>query len=158
MEEFNHLENKPKKRSAYQHAIKLLSKKDYSIHKMTQKLEEKAYPQEEIESTIHELLEKKYLREDLYAEARVKGLMRKGYSPDYIQSRLNEENVQLSLDTIYDIFQEYSLTEEDQIKDLVRKKLILSPIEGKIDFNKKVKILRFLASKGHRVENIDHYL
>ena len=159
MDEFDtHTTQTPCKQTAYIHAVKLLAKKDYSEYKLRTKLRDKGFSAEEIDETINELLEKKYLREDYYAEARIKGLMNKGYSPSYIQSRLKEEFVEVSLDTIYSIFNEYELSEQDQIKKLVRKKLNGSAIEAPIDFNLKVKILRFLASKGHSVENVDQYL
>lgn len=149
---------KPCKRSAYSYAVKLLSKKDYSEFKLRTKLLEKNFTDSEANEAIEELISKKFLREDYYIEARVKGLMHKGYSPTHIQNRLKEEQVEASMSVIQDTFNEYKLTEEEQVEKLIIKKLGNSAIEAPLEFNAKMKLLRFLASKGHCGEIVDQVL
>lgn len=131
---------------AYTYLVKLLSARDYSEHKLREKLREKKYPADEIESSINEIKAKGYLREEVYAEARVKAFMNKGYSPDYIRQKLAQEHLTVTDEVIEDIFSEYHVSVEDQIDRLVRKKM-----HGKteFDFEGESKILRFLLSKGH---------
>ena len=74
------MEEKENTHTAYMDAIKLLAKKDYSEYKLRKKLKEKLHDSESIDEAIQEVTEKKYLREDYYIEARIRGLMRKNYS------------------------------------------------------------------------------
>lgn len=148
----------PSTKKAYQAAIRLLTRKDYSKHKLKSKLIEKGYDEIIVDELIQELVEKKFLREDYYAEARIKGLMNKGYSAYFIKSKLEQEEVYVSTDAIFEIYNEYNYSEEQQIKELIRKKLPRSANQTPLEFKDKVRILRFLSSKGHNVQNIDQYL
>jgi regulatory protein len=126
--------------------VKLLSYRDYSEHKLREKLREKKFPTDEGEKALNEIKEKGYLKEDLYTEARVKAFMHKGYSPDYIRQKLAQEHLSLTTEAIEKIFDEYCVRVEDQIERLVRKKM-----HGKTEFDYAVesKIIRYLLSKGH---------
>jgi regulatory protein len=133
-------------KKAYLYLVKLLSSRNYSEHKLREKLIGKNYPADEIESAINEVLTRGFLREDLIAESRIKSFMEKGYSPEYIRQRLALEHLTVSDDEIQAVFSEYRLTPEDQIDRLVRKK-----IQGKaeLDYDEENKVLRYLLSKGH---------
>lgn len=145
------VENHP----GYKYCIRILSKRDYSRAKIRQKLIEKGH-EEDAESIIDFLLEKKYLREDYYVESRIKGLMKKNYSPSYIYSKLKEEDVEVSMGLIEETFQEWGFSTYDQIEDLIRKKSILHNWneEDLKDFNNRTKLSRFIQSKGHQWEEI----
>jgi len=131
---------------AYMYLVKILSVRDYSEYKLREKLRERNYPTDEIESAINDIKAKGYLREEAYAEARVKISMQKGYSPDYIRQKLALENIPVTDEEINTVFAEYRTTAEEQIERLVRKKMA-----GKTEFNYEgeSKILRYLISKGH---------
>lgn len=131
---------------AYLYLVKLLSARDYSEHKLREKLREKKHPADEIESAINEIKARGFLREAAYTQARVKTFMEKGYSPDYIRQRLAEEHLSVTDEEIQAVFEEYHLTPEVQIDRLIRKK-----IQGatELDYSEENKILRFLLSKGH---------
>lgn len=135
---------------AYLYLIKLLSARDYSEHKLKEKLQEKVrakrFPAEDAESALNLVKEQGYLREEAYAEARVKGFMSKGYSPDYIRQKLAQERLTVTDQTIGEIFTEYRVSEEDQIERLARKKM---GSKTEFDFDDETRILRFLISKGH---------
>ena len=132
----------------YKYALKLLCKRDYSRYKLKEKLKGKSF--EDIDDVIDLLVEKRYLREDYYQEARVKGFMHKGYSPTWIQSKLAEEFCPTNLDFIYSIFKEYNVETQEQIDRLVSKKIPNEIPESYEDlFKMKGKILRFVLSKGH---------
>lgn len=131
---------------AYFYLIKILSSRDYSEHKLREKLRERKYPASEIDEVINEIKAKGYLKEDLYTEARIKGFMHKGYSIDYIRQKLQQEKLTVPLETIGDIFEEYRITEDQQVERLALKKIGTKIPE---DFEQESKILRYLISKGH---------
>jgi regulatory protein len=136
----------------YSAAIKLLTRRDYSRYKLSQKLLEKGHSDYEIDQVINELVEKKFLREDYYIEARIKGLLRKNYGVHYILKKLHEERIECSHQFIEQISSEIGLTAEQQISQLVCKK-ILTLKATLTHFEKKVKILTLLQNKGHDIEN-----
>lgn len=135
-----------KKVSPYLYAIRLLAKKDYSEYKLRKKLNDRQFESEEIDAAIETLLDKGYLREDYYAEARIKGLMYKGYSPNYIVQKLAQEHVETTIETILEIFSSCDYSQESQIKELASKKLRGLKVS---DPKTREKILRFVLSKGH---------
>jgi len=126
--------------------VKLISSRDYSEHKLREKLKTRKFPANEIEDSINEIKNKGYLRENIYTESRVKAFMHKGYSPEYIRQKLALEHLTISTTEIEEVFIEHQTSQTDQIERLVRKKL-----QGKsdIDYDGENKILRFLISKGH---------
>lgn len=135
-----------KSTKAFMYLVKIISARDYSEHKLREKLREKKYSNEEAEDAINEIKAKGYLKEDLYTEARVKAFMHKGYSPNYIRQKLSQEHLTVTNEAIEEIFCEYRTSTDDQIDRLVRKKI---GRKTEIDFDGESKILRFLISKGH---------
>ena len=135
----------------YSYALKLLAKRDYSRAKLRDKLLQREFPPEEIDEALDELIEKKYLREDYYAEARVKGLMHKGLSPTMIKYRLSEEDCQVTLEFIETIYNEYKLSSDDQIQELLAKKLRSSRVDHSngLSYEAKQKIVASVVRKGH---------
>lgn len=131
---------------AYLYVVKLLSSRDYSEHKLREKLKEKNYPANDIDDALNEVKTKGYLKEEAYTEARIKGFMRKGYSPNYIRQKMGQEHLTVTTDEVKEIFVEHRVNEEEQIEQLARKKL---GQKTEIDFALEGKILRFLISKGH---------
>ena len=131
---------------AYSYLIKILSARDYSEHRLREKMREKKYPANEIEEAINEIKTRGYLREDSYTEARIKAFMHKGYSPNYIQQKLAQEHLTVTISLIDEVFAEYHESVDAQIERLVRKKM-----HGKteFDYDGMSKILRYLISKGH---------
>ena len=148
------MENHP----AYKYSIRILSKKDYSRAKLKQKLIARDY--EDIADQLIELLiQKKFLREDYYVEARIKGMMKKNYSPSYIKSKLNEEEVSVAFELIEGIFTEWGYNKFNQIENLIRKKSIIHNWQDD-DFKSpenKPKLIRFVQSKGHNWEDLKEF-
>ncbi len=140
--------------SAYTYALRLLTKRDYSRAKLREKLLQRDYEASEVEETLDELIEKNYLREDYYAEARVKGFMHKGYSPSMIQYRLSEEGCQVTIEFIEHIYSEYRLSSDDQIAELIDKKIRRLPTTQNLPYEAKQKIVASVARKGHSVSAI----
>ena len=104
------------------------------------------HPADEIDNAINEIKARGYLREAVYAETRVIGFMYKGYSPDYIRQKLAQEHLTVTNEEIENIFSEHRTSSEDQIEQLVRKKM---RNKSNLDYEEENKILRYLISKGH---------
>jgi SOS response regulatory protein OraA/RecX len=138
---------------AYSYLVKLLTGRDYSEHKLKEKLQEKVrakkFPADEAQKALNEIKERGFLREESYAEARIKAFMHKGYSANYIRQKLNQEKVSVTEETIYEIFEEYRITEKDQIERLIQKKLRSIPEDKEEAYKERQKAIRFAISKGH---------
>ena len=75
--------------------------------------------------------------------------MHKGYSPQSIQRKLREEYVEVEMEFITNILNEYQTTPTTQIQYLIEKKTRHISSEELVDFNFRKKLLRYLISKGH---------
>lgn len=135
--------------NAYSYLVKILSARDFSEHKLREKLKLRKYPANEIDAAINEIKARGYLREDAYSEARIKAFMHKGYSVNYIKQKLHQEKVEVTEDQIHGVFEEHRETETDQIKRLLTKKLRSIPEDKEEAYKEKQKALRFALSKGH---------
>ena len=135
---------------AYLYLVRILSGRDYSEHRLREKLAEKQYSTNEIESAITDIKARGFLRADAYAETRIKGFMHRGYSSDYIRQKLAEEHLSITDETIESVFKEYGFTSNDQIDRLIRKKI---QRKAELDYDGESKILRYLLSKGHDFVN-----
>lgn len=144
-------------KKAYNYAIFLLSRRDYSIYKMKKKLQEKKYPDDVANSTIELLLEQNYLREEEYKRQRIKQLILKGYADGYIIQKLEQEKLfceKEDLDAIRS--QRHEMSTEQIIISLIEKKLRTNEIPQDKWAQKKLqdKILRFLLSKGFHYSDV----
>ncbi len=136
-------------KDAYLYCIRLLTKRDYSHFKLSEKLKMKKFSEFEIEGVINILIEKNYLRENNYIEARVKGLINKNYSMALIQHKLKQEHITLSKTQISNFFRILDITEERQKELLTAKKLRLLNSDKFNEFQIRQKIDMYLKSKGH---------
>ncbi len=147
---------------AYSYTIRILSKRDYSIHKLSQKLKERGFDQVTIDTVIDELVVKKFVNEENYAESKIKGWMQKGHSQDLISQKLELENIYVDDIFIQSVFDEYKISEDSQLKQLVEKKCRSIKSKEMLDFNFKKKLIRYLMSKGHSFDlaqqAIDSYI
>lgn len=131
---------------AYSYLVKILSARDYSEHKLREKLREKKYPANEIDAAINEIKEKGFLREEAFTESRIRSFMNKGLSINHIRQKLRQEHLEASDEQIQEIFDENLISEDQQIERLARKKM---GSKTDLDFEDQGKILRYLISKGH---------
>ncbi len=143
-------------KKAFDYSIRILSLRDYSTHKMRQKLKEKGFEAEHSEQVIEKLLELNYLRDDEYARMRVKQLIIKGYANSYIIRKVNQEKLSITNEQIDLIRDEQNLGSDSQIRYLIEKKLrnkeVPTDYENKMKL--KNKVISFLASKGYNYGQI----
>lgn len=142
------MEEATKKPKSYLYAVKLLAKRDYSVHKLKTKLFEKNFDEDEIEDTINTLIKLNYLREEEYARQRVRGLFYKNYSSDYIVQRLAQEKVFITREFIDSLIEEWEIKEEELVENLIRKKIKSLPNNSEDSYKLKIKIRRLLETKG----------
>lgn len=151
----------PEYKKCYNNCLRLLSKRDYSRHKLSEKLVGRGFERSLVDEIINEFEEERLFREEFYTDARIRGLMRKNYSPYLIRLRLTEEKISVSEDYILNIFRENQYTIARQVKELVEKKARGIDFES-LEFKERLrtydKIKRFLLSKGHVINNINDYL
>lgn len=141
----------------YLHSIKLLSKKDYSIHKLTQKLLLKGHNECDIDEVIDVLIEKRFLNEKNYTKNRMQSLVLKFYSDNFIAQKLESEKLEFDLNVLEEIRYEEKLTQRAAIAKLFEKKLrILSKVE--FDQKNKQKLISFMFSKGYSFEQIEAHI
>lgn len=136
-------------KQAYSYLVKLLSSRDYSEHKLREKLREKKFPANEIDDALNEIKERGYLREEAYSEARIKAFMNKGYSISYIRQKLAQEKLSAKEEFIQEVFDEHQITEADQVERLLRKKLKDISEDREEAQKDRQKAIRYVFSKGH---------
>jgi len=139
------------RKKCYSYSIRLLGKKDYSQYKMRQKLLGRDYDIEIVEDVLREITDKKYLREELYIEGRIKGFIRKGYNTKAILYRLSQENCYATQEQIKDIYTSMESNPSDQLHQLIMKKVRIDYDFVRDKEKLKQKTLRYVASRGHNI-------
>ncbi|TNF25224.1 MAG: hypothetical protein EP319_16755 [Deltaproteobacteria bacterium] len=146
-------QNQDSHKEAYSHAIRLLARKDYSRHKMEKKLIEKGFDRALAKEVVSELIEKRFLREELYVESRVKGLIRKGWSYEKVIHHLEQEKCPIDSSMIDEIIGESGIDTDEILMHQIQKKWGSQLFGEELTFEqkqkKKEKVLRYLVSKGH---------
>ncbi|MDC1173783.1 regulatory protein RecX [Bacteriovoracaceae bacterium] len=145
-------------KKCYLYAIRLLARRDYSRHKLTQKLIDKKFEKEIATDVIQYLIDESYLKEEHYIEARIKGFMHKNYSAHFVMQKLNQENCYPEEEIIEQIFREYNVNSETQILDLIRKKLNIMSIDKTNIQKSREKLIRYVLSKGHQYSEANRYI
>ena len=136
---------------AYTYCLKLLSKRDYSVQKITQKLIAKGLEEAELQEVLENLEKENFLNPNRYLEQRVKSLSKKGFSSDYIQQKLRYEEIEISKEEVALITKNLSIDVHNIIVKLLDKKLS-EYINKKSDLTThqlKSKAMMFLSSKGY---------
>ena len=143
--------------NAFDYSIKLLSKRDYSRFKLKQKLSQRNFTEEEIEEAIERLINLNYLREEDYARIRIKALLLSGYSNEFIQNKLEVEELFISDQLINTVREDNGLLQESSLDQLIEKKMRSKriPNEPEARLKLKNKLLNFLVSKGHDYYDIE---
>lgn len=147
------MENETLKK-CYNSALRHLARKDYSEYKLKQKLRDKGYEGALIKEVIGILLEKNYLREDLYKEARIKGLLRKGYAFNVIEYRMSQEMCPVSEEEIYAVADEVGISKASQLQELVEKKVRIDYDFVSDKLKLKDRVLRYACLRGHPIGEV----
>lgn len=138
-------------KKCYDSALAHLARKDYSRYKLKKKLKEKGHERPVIEDVLDELIEKRFLREEIYKEGRIKGLLRKGYSYNAVSYKMSQEMCPATEDEIIAVAGEMELGPDSQLWELISKKV---RIDYDLVSNKKKlkeRTLRYVVSRGHNL-------
>lgn len=150
------INNQTEFKDIYVATIKILTRQDYSRYKLKSKLIHKGYEEDLVEEVLERVIKDGFLREDYYIESRVKSLMYRYYSKEYIFDFLTQEHLKISQGDISRIFDEYGINENDQASSLLQKKLVSINREKLSDLcflNKiKARLINYLASKGYDLD------
>ena len=147
-------------KKALDYAIRILGIRDYSIHKMKEKLQTRKYSAEIIDETINKLLEYNYIREEEYTRSRIKQLLYKNFADNYIIQKVKAENLKITSEMIDEVKSEYRISTTENICYLIEKKLRgkTIPTDYKDKMKLKQKIVSFLVSKGYNFDEINNNL
>lgn len=126
--------------------------------KLRTKLKLKEFPEEEREEALQMVVEKGYLNEERYTELKIKSLALKGKSSRLINRALGEEGLKVSEARIKEVLEEKGISEDDQLRELIRKKLKNHVPGQALDPAQRTKIIRFALSRGHSYANIKKIL
>lgn len=146
------------KKPAYLYSLRLLSGREYSSAKLKKKLREKKFDEIEIEETLAQLCEERYLCDERYISAKIKQLALRGKSKRYIQHRLIEEGLKITEGDISSILKDAQIDEDDQLRALIQKKY--QSLSRTPNTQEKIieKVLRFALSRGHHFHDIKRIL
>lgn len=133
-------------RLAYAASIRLLAKRDHSIHELTRKLQQREHSRESIDSAVLELLDLNYLNETRYAELYSEQRMNKGFGPLSIQAKLRERGIAPHL--IQWGLKQLSVDWSDQAESVIHKRFNAVEVSN-TDQKVVAKIARFLQGRGY---------
>ena len=126
MGEFTPME-KSSQDKCYLRSIELLARREYSRFKLTLKLKESGFSDQDIKATFDQLIQKNYFNESRYIEARLRGLAKKGQGLDLIRQKLSAENIFLEKVQIQEILNEEGLGQESILRSYIEKKKLHPP-------------------------------
>ncbi|MBS1982766.1 MAG: regulatory protein RecX [Bdellovibrionales bacterium] len=112
--------------------LRTLSCRDYSRSQLEEKLRERGHAPDRIAAAIEELQEAGFFKADAYAEARMRAFIHKGYGPRWIQSKLRSEKVAVTKEMIDAAYDHLGLSEDEQIRELVRKQMKSSTLRKQL--------------------------
>ncbi len=128
--------------------MQLLSRRDYSRARLREHLLTKGYLIEDIEGAINEFELKGLFSEERYIEVKLRGWIRKGCGPNYIQNKLYQEDINLSQEEIISYYEAMETTVEECARQVLTKKLKTIKITVEKRKALKFKMVNFLKSKG----------
>ncbi len=135
----------------YNYCLNLLSKRDYSIQKITEKLQSKLSDEVEVQAILDRLIKENFLNHGRYLEQRIETLSKKGFSLEYIQQKLHAEEIFKTKEDITEIQVSLNLDTKSIIKEILDKKLseYINKKSTLTVIQLRSKALMFLSTKGY---------
>jgi regulatory protein len=140
------------RRSAFDSALKLVARREYSRDKLTKKLIEKQYEPAEIDEAVEDLIDRKFLDDDRYARLLARKYLRSGYGIKGVCYQLQRQNIKLSPLEVQELMEEMDLTEEMQIEKFIKKKNLPK------DLKEKRRLFQYLVGRGFPYDLIQSML
>ena len=139
-------------------AMDLLARREHSFFELKLKLLKKDFKEEQVVSELHQLIDDNLLSDARFTEAFISSRKEQGKGPLRIESELQERGIDEAL--IASHLMDVDDNEWSKIAcDALEKKLG----KGKqVDYDKKLKFMRFLSSKGFKdfqvIEALKHFV
>ena len=134
-------------------AVRLLSRRDHSILELRRKLNQREFPEEEIEQALEDLIKRDYLSDQRFSESYIHMRKQKGFGPLRIAAELNQRGVD---ERDYLAFlQSENDSWLDSLERTYQTKYRGSTIK---DFQDKAKRIRFLQYRGFTLDKIHQLL
>ncbi|WP_206483813.1 regulatory protein RecX [Thalassotalea sp. G2M2-11] len=130
-------------------AIDLLSRREHSIVELTNKLRQREYQADDIDTVISFLLDNDYLSEQRFAESVFRSRINKGYGRRYIETELQQKGVNSSIIALAE--EQTDIDWYHQARQSYLKKFNGSDIKDQKD---KAKRIRFLQYRGFSTDEI----
>ncbi len=129
--------------------VRLLAMREHSVKELTNKLFDKSENSDTIHAVIDELLKKKYLSDQRFAESYIRARGNRGFGPVRIKAELKSKGVSNAL--IQDHLDEGTAVWFDNAESQYQKKYGDGPIS---DYREWTKRARFLQSRGFTMDHI----
>lgn len=145
------------RRQCLQTALRILTRRDHSVHELVQKLKQRGYSASAITAAVSECIRLDYLNDEKAAQQFVLGLKRQGYGPFRIRQKLKAKGI---ADNLIVIALAKHLDTEEQVhvcRRVLAKKLKASGDD--LDRSQiREKIHRFLLNRGFSPATIQHVI
>jgi len=123
----------------YLYSIRILTRRDYSRHKLREKLLSRSDDLTEIENLLDLLVEKKYLQEEVYARQRIQYWLKAGNSISNILNKAKQEHLEISKDFILDISEDIQVNPDEKLKEIFEHKFARKLQEASFEEREKIK-------------------
>lgn len=130
-------------------AVRLLARRDHSIFELRRKLNQREFPQNEIDDALEDLISRDYLSDERFSEAYIHIRKQRGFGPLRIAVELNERGVDES--AYHDYLKPSSVSWMETLEHTYQSKYGGAAVK---DYREKAKRIRFLQYRGFTLDNI----
>jgi SOS response regulatory protein OraA/RecX len=146
-------------KNAKKYVLYLLSRRDYSRFQIEKKLKLRKISLSQCNELLDELKAEGLFKEQAYAKARTRQLLKKGFSNSMLKAKLKSERCVIHDGDIEEAFEHVGSNAEHELKLQVEKELRkIQKNCSSIDENTLEKITKTLQKKGHRFLEIQKQL
>jgi len=146
-------------KNAKKYVLYLLSRRDYSRYQIERKLKLKKVPQDQASQILEDLKAEGLFKENAYAKARTRQLLKKGLSNTALKSKLRFEHCIVQDTDIEEAYLEVGSSGELELQSQLKKELRKFAKKNEaIDAKAIQKISQTLQKKGHRFSDIQKNL
>lgn len=138
----------------YKYAIRLLAPRDYSRHKLKEKLLSREFDFDQIDLVLDTLEEKEYLNEERYTKSKIRGYIFRKKGPEYIKQKLKVEKIENISAYIDDVVRENEINWQAMVSEVVEKETK----NKELTYQLRNKVFRKLVSRGFSFEIINSVL
>ena len=122
--DLNKAKKKKPNKPAFEAALKILKRREYSEYELKQKLYEKGYWSRDIKEAVNECQQRRYLSDERFAEMMIRSRLMQGYGKRYIENELvGEKRVTATL--VFHVMESLNVDWRLHARIVARKKRIM---------------------------------